>query len=119
MAIRLLRFARNDMEYRGFWGSLERVLQRTLVVLGSAEGSFFGRTGGLGVSPKSWGHMRLIKAFQASSIDYVAAAIFIRYNISSAATRGEALTEVAVATYLFDDGLHKKRKGGNAECGTT
>jgi hypothetical protein len=54
--------------------------------------------------------MRLIKAFQASSIEYVAAAIFIRYNISSAATRGGALTEVAVATYLFDDGLHKKEK---------
>ena len=31
----------------------------------------------------------------------IAAVIFIRYNINSAATRGEALTGMAVATYLF------------------
>jgi len=34
----------------------------------------------------------------------IAGVIFIRYNINSAATRGEALHDVAVATYLFRDG---------------
>ena len=63
MAIRLLRFARNDMEYRGFWGSLERVLQPTFGGTGECRGVLLRKDWGFGGVPQELGTYEVDKGF--------------------------------------------------------